>query len=51
MQAAAALPGFAGGPFVNYGRNRVAETARLLETKTDRNNLIELSAPLPNSTC
>jgi L-ascorbate metabolism protein UlaG (beta-lactamase superfamily) len=45
--AAAALPGLAGGPFVNYGRNRVAETARLLEaTKQDRNNLIELSAAI-----
>ncbi len=45
--AAATVPGLAGGPFVNYGGNRVAEIARLFnETKNVRRNLIELSAAI-----
>src|SRR5579863_7456367 len=45
--AAAAVPGLAGGPFVNYGRNRVAEITCLLDqTKYSRRHLIELSAAI-----
>jgi L-ascorbate metabolism protein UlaG (beta-lactamase superfamily) len=42
--AATAVRGLAGGPFVNYKRNRVAEITQLLEkTSSSRRNLIELS--------
>jgi L-ascorbate metabolism protein UlaG (beta-lactamase superfamily) len=45
--AAAHHPALAGGPFVNYDRDRVAEIAALRDrTRADRHHLIELSAAI-----
>src|SRR5208337_4947615 len=44
---AAEVPALAGGPFVNYECNRVAEIVRLRDkTKTARSDLIELSGAI-----